>query len=81
MNLVWTVIAGALAGFLAGQVMKGRGFGVLGNIVLGIVGGAVGAFVFGILGITGGGNVAGQVLTSFLGAVLLLWVVAQIRNA
>lgn len=64
---------GALAGFLAGKFMKGSGFGLSGNIVLGIVGAIVGGFVFGYLGIPAGGLV-GAVVMATIGATLLLWI-------
>jgi uncharacterized membrane protein YeaQ/YmgE (transglycosylase-associated protein family) len=49
-GLIWAVIVGLIAGWLAGKVMKGGGYGVLMDIVLGIVGGVIGRFVFGLLG-------------------------------
>src|SRR6266480_2628583 len=48
-GLVWAVVVGLIAGWLAGKVMKGRGYGVLTDLALGIVGGVIGRFVFGVL--------------------------------
>jgi len=51
MNLLYLIVVGLIAGWLAGQVMKGGGYGALVDIVLGILGGVVGGWVFGMLGI------------------------------
>jgi len=53
-GIIGSIIIGAIAGWLAGKFMKGAGFGLLGNIIVGIVGGIVGGFVFGALGISMG---------------------------
>ncbi len=53
MNFLWFLIIGALAGWLAGQFMKGSGFGLLGNLIVGIIGGVLGGMLFGLLGIGG----------------------------
>ena len=63
---------GAIAGRLAGQFLKGGGYGLLGNIVIGIVGSVVGGYVFGLFGIAAGG---------LIGAILLLYIVGQIKRA
>lgn len=79
-SLLIFLAVGALAGWLAGTIVKGKGFGVLGNIVVGIVGAVLGGFVFGWLGITAGGFV-GHIIMATLGAVLLLFLVRLIRRA
>jgi len=66
------VIIGLLAGFLAGAVVKGHGFGLLGNLIVGVIGALLGGFVFGLLGISFGGLI-GNLICAFLGAVLLLF--------
>ncbi|MEX2165025.1 MAG: GlsB/YeaQ/YmgE family stress response membrane protein [Sulfuricaulis sp.] len=71
---------GALAGWLAGLFMKGHGFGLLGNIVIGIVGAVIGGFVFGLLGITAGGLI-GLIVTATVGAALLLFIVGILKKA
>ncbi len=70
---------GAAAGWLAGTLMKGGGFGVLGNIVVGIVGAFVGGFVFNFLqiGLTG---VVGSIVMATVGAVILLFIVKLIKK-
>jgi len=79
-GLVIFLAIGAVAGWLAGTLMKGGGFGLLGNIVVGIIGAVVGGFVFGLLGISAGGLI-GSTITATAGAVLLLFVVSIIKKA
>jgi len=79
-ELIIFLAIGALAGWLAGTIMKGGGFGLLGNIVVGIVGSIVGGFVFGLLGISAGGLI-GSIITATAGAVLLLFVVGIVKKA
>jgi uncharacterized membrane protein YeaQ/YmgE (transglycosylase-associated protein family) len=78
-DLIIFLAIGAIAGFLAGQFMQGRGFGPIGNIVVGILGSIVGGFLFGLLGITAGG-LAGKILMSTIGAAVLLFVVGLIKK-
>ena len=78
MYLIWILVIGALAGWLAGQVMRGSGFGLLGDIVVGIVGSLIGGFIFGILGIYTYGFVGSVVMATF-GAVVLLYLVRKLR--
>jgi uncharacterized membrane protein YeaQ/YmgE (transglycosylase-associated protein family) len=80
-NLLWWCIVGLIAGFLAGKVMKGGGFGVLMDIVIGIVGAMIGGWVFGLLGIFSNGGLIGSVLVAFVGACILLWLVRLIKKA
>ena len=79
-GLIWTLVIGLIAGWLAGKVMKGRGYGVLMDIVLGIVGGMIGRFVFGMLGLASW-NVVGSIIVSFVGALILIWLVRQLKRA
>jgi len=71
--LGWTIV-GRIAGWLAGLVMKGGGYGVGVDIVLGIVGGILGGWLFGTLGIWRGGGMFGSVIVAFVGAVILVWI-------
>jgi uncharacterized membrane protein YeaQ/YmgE (transglycosylase-associated protein family) len=68
------LIIGAVAGWLAGKLMKGGGFGLLGNIVVGIVGAFIGGFLFSFLGISAGGWI-GSIVTATIGALVLLYLV------
>ena len=79
-GLIWWCIVGGIAGFLAGKVMKGGGFGVAMDIVVGIVGAVLGGWVFGMLGIYAGGLI-GSIIIAFLGACILLWLVRVIKKA
>lgn len=71
---------GAVAGWLAGVLMKGGGFGLLGDIVLGIIGAVVGGMLFGALGLSAGG-LLGSIVTATAGAVVLLLIVRLIKKA
>jgi uncharacterized membrane protein YeaQ/YmgE (transglycosylase-associated protein family) len=77
--LVWLVI-GAIAGWLAGVLVKGYGFGLAGNIVVGIVGAAIGGLIFGALGVATYG-IVGAIVGATLGAVVLLLLLRFIRRA
>jgi uncharacterized membrane protein YeaQ/YmgE (transglycosylase-associated protein family) len=77
-SLIIFLAIGALAGWLAGNIMKGKGFGVIGNIVVGIIGALVGGFLFGLLGISAGGLI-GSLITATVGAVALLYIVSIIK--
>ena len=80
MNLILFLIIGALAGWLAGQIMKGRGFGVLGNILVGVVGAVIGGFLFRLVGLAAFGLVA-ELIMATVGAVILLWAVGMIKRS
>jgi len=80
-SLIWFLIIGAIAGWLAGLVMKGRGFGLLGDIIVGIIGAFLGGGLFGKLGVGFGGGLAGSLIVAFLGAVILLFLVRLIKRA
>jgi uncharacterized membrane protein YeaQ/YmgE (transglycosylase-associated protein family) len=80
-SLIWFLIIGAIAGWLAGLLMKGRGFGILGDIVVGIIGAVLGGWLFGVLGISAGGGLPGSLIVAFVGAVVLLFLVRLIKRA
>jgi uncharacterized membrane protein YeaQ/YmgE (transglycosylase-associated protein family) len=65
---------GILAGFLAGKIMKGKGFGLVGDLVVGVAGAFVGVWLFGLVGIPSGG-IIGLLIASVVGAVLLLYII------
>jgi len=79
-GLIWAVVIGFIAGWLAGKVMKGGGYGVPMDIVLGILGGVIGRVVFGLLGLSAS-SVTGSIIVSFVGAVILIWLVRQLKKA
>lgn len=70
-DLIIFLAIGAVVGWLAGKIVKGSGFGVLGNIVVGIVGAVSGGFLFGYIGITASG-LLGSIIMATIGAVVLL---------
>jgi len=74
-------VVGLIAGWLAGQVMKGGGYGVIVDIILGILGGILGGWVFGLFGIGSGGGMIGSILVAFFGAVLLVWLTRLLKKA
>ncbi|HEU0152174.1 MAG TPA: GlsB/YeaQ/YmgE family stress response membrane protein [Arenimonas sp.] len=80
MNLLIFLLIGALAGWLAGVVMKGRGFGVLVNMVVGVLGAFFGGWLLPKFGIAFGGDI-GLFITAFIGAVLLLAIIGLIKKA
>jgi uncharacterized membrane protein YeaQ/YmgE (transglycosylase-associated protein family) len=75
MELLWFVIIGAIAGWLAGQFMKGSGFGLLGDIIVGVIGAFLGGWLFTKAGIHIGGGLVGSLIVAFIGAVVLLFIV------
>jgi len=80
MNLLWFLIIGIAAGWLAGQLMKGGGYGLIGDLVIGVIGAFLGGWLFGALGIAAGGLI-GSLITATIGAVLLLFLVRLIKRA
>lgn len=79
MTFIWFLIIGAVSGWLAGQVWKGAGFGLLGNIVVGIIGGVFGGWLAGNLGI-GGGGLLYQILIAAGGAWILLFIISLLKK-
>ena len=80
MNFVWFLIIGIVAGWLAGQIMKGGGFGLLGDLVVGVIGALLGGWLFGLLGISAGGLI-GALITATVGAIVLLFLIRLIKRA
>lgn len=79
MGLIGSIIIGILAGFIANKVMKKSSDGCLWNFVIGIIGGFAGGFLFDVLNISWGGTV-GQLGTAVVGAVVVLWIAAQLKK-
>jgi uncharacterized membrane protein YeaQ/YmgE (transglycosylase-associated protein family) len=79
--LLWWIIVGLIAGWLAGLVMKGGGYGILVDSILGILGGIVGGWVFGLLGIWPGGGMIGSIIVAFIGAIILVGLTRLIKRA
>ena len=77
---VWLII-GAIAGWLAGLLVKGGGFGLIGDIVVGIVGAVIGGWLAGVLGISIGSGFIASIITAIIGAVILLVILRAIKRA
>jgi len=78
--LLWFLLIGLIAGWLAGQVMRGGGYGVIGDMIVGVIGALIGGWLFGILGISAGGLI-GQIIVAFVGAVVLIFLLRVIKRA
>jgi uncharacterized membrane protein YeaQ/YmgE (transglycosylase-associated protein family) len=77
--LAWIVV-GLIAGWLAGKVMKGGGYGVFADIILGLLGGLVGGWVFRVLGIWPGGGMIASIVVAFVGAIILVGITRLIKR-
>ncbi len=81
MNFLWFLIVGALAGWLAGVMVKGGGSGLVTNLIVGVIGALLGGFLFSLVGATGGGGLLGSLLVATIGAVILLFIVRKLKKA
>lgn len=79
MGFIWSIIIGIAAGFIAGKIMKGSGFGLILNLIVGIVGGLLGGWIFTFLGLDVNG-VIGNLVMSTIGAVVLLWIISLFKK-
>jgi uncharacterized membrane protein YeaQ/YmgE (transglycosylase-associated protein family) len=79
-QLVYFLLIGAAAGWIAGQLMRGGGFGILINIILGILGAFIGGWLLGEIGVSVGGGLVGSLITSVIGAVVVLFVAGLFRR-
>jgi uncharacterized membrane protein YeaQ/YmgE (transglycosylase-associated protein family) len=77
--IVWLLI-GAIAGWLAGQIMKGGGFGLVGDIIVGIVGAFIAGILFPRLGFAFGNPLVGSIIAAVVGACLLLFIMRLVRR-
>lgn len=79
MDIVWFLIIGGIAGWIAGEIVRGDGFGIVGNIVVGIVGAVLGGMLFNLLDITAYG-LLGSLVMAVIGAVVLLFILNAFRG-
>ena len=79
LQIIIFLVIGAIAGYLAGEIMKTKGFGLLGNMALGVIGALVGGLVFSFLGISSGGLI-GSLIVALLGSMLVLFVVGLFKK-
>jgi len=78
-GFIWWIVAGLIAGWAAGRIMKGGGYGMVADILLGIVGGVVGGWLVGLIGFGPGGFIW-TILVAILGAVMLIWITRLIKK-
>ena len=81
MEILWFLLVGLIAGWLAGVLVKGGGFGMLGDMVIGIVGALIGGFLFRTFGVSLGGGLLGAIIVATLGAIVLLFLIRLIKRA
>jgi uncharacterized membrane protein YeaQ/YmgE (transglycosylase-associated protein family) len=79
-NFIWWIIVGLIAGWAAGKIMKGGGYGVVMDIILGIIGAVVGGWLLGALGIQAGGFIS-TIIVAIIGAIFLIWLTRLIKKA
>ena len=79
MNFLWYILIGVIAGFAAGRIYRGEGFGLVLNLVAGIIGGVLGGWLFSLLGIYTFGLV-GSLVTSVVGAIVFLWILSLFKK-
>ena len=77
--MIAAIIIGAIAGFLAGKILFGEGFGIIGNIIIGIVGGFIGRFLFGLLGFGISGTIA-DIISATVGAIILMFILGKVKE-
>ena len=80
MSLLWFLLVGLIAGWLAGLVMKGGGYGIIGDMIVGVIGALLGGWLFGVLCIHAGGLI-GSIIVAFIGAVILIFLLRAIKRA
>lgn len=78
MHWLGFLIIGIIAGWLAGKLTRGHGFGLVGDLVVGILGAVIGGFLFSLLGVVSFGRI-GALVTATVGAVVLLWIVRLLK--
>lgn len=79
-NLIWWVVVGLIAGWAAGKIMKGGGYGAVMDIILGVVGAVVGGWLLGALGVHAGGLIS-TIVVAIIGAIFLIWLTRLIKKA
>jgi len=78
-HLLLFLVIGVVAGFLAGKIMRGAGYGLVGDLIVGVIGSFIGVWVFGLFGIAAGG-ILGLLVASVVGALLLLYVIRLVKK-
>ncbi len=78
-SIIWAILIGIAAGWIAGQLLEGRGFGLIGNLIVGVLGAVIGSLLFGMLGLSTGG-LLGELVMATIGAIVLLAAISFIRR-
>ena len=78
-GLIWFLVVGLIAGWLAGKFMRGGGYGLVGDMIIGVIGALLGGWLFGLLGI-GAGGLIGSIIVAFIGAVILIAILRALRR-
>lgn len=81
MDLLWFLIVGIVAGWLAGVLVKGGGFGLVGDLIVGVIGAVLGGWLFSSMGASAGGGLLGSIVVATIGAVVLLFIVRLLKRA
>jgi len=79
MEFLWFILIGIAAGWLAGQIMKGGSYGLVGDLIVGVIGALLGGWLFGLAGIAAGGLI-GQLVVATIGAIVLILVLRLIKK-
>jgi uncharacterized membrane protein YeaQ/YmgE (transglycosylase-associated protein family) len=80
-SIIILIVVGAIAGWLAGQIVKGVGFGLIGNIIVGIVGAFIGGWLLPQVGLYIGGGILAAIINATIGAVILLFIIGLVKRA
>jgi uncharacterized membrane protein YeaQ/YmgE (transglycosylase-associated protein family) len=81
MEFLWFIIIGIIAGWLAGVIMKGGGFGLVGDMVVGILGAILGGWLFSKFGASAGGGLIGSIIVATIGAIVLIFILRLFKRA
>jgi uncharacterized membrane protein YeaQ/YmgE (transglycosylase-associated protein family) len=79
LSFIWYILIGAVAGWIAGNLSKGGGFGFWVNLLVGIIGGVLGGWIFGLFGLSTT-SIIGNLITAVVGAVVLLWIISLFKK-
>jgi uncharacterized membrane protein YeaQ/YmgE (transglycosylase-associated protein family) len=79
-SVIWWLVVGLIAGFLASVVIRGGGYGVVGDIIVGIIGAFLGGWLFSLLGVSAGGGLVGSIIVAFIGACILIAILRAVSG-
>lgn len=79
-NIIMFLVVGLVAGWAAGQIWKGKGFGLVGNLIVGVVGAVLGGFLFNLLNISIMSELITMLIAAVVGSLLLLWIVSMVKK-